>query len=229
MALSAAAQTEAPQVPKALAALSALEHLPKKGESGPYVWSTGQYGYDGAGNITAIGSQTSGYDALSRLTQSVTVTAAGPNAESYTYDPYGNQTARTTVGLSGHGLMAFTDGAIPDIPFCHGCDEYTDPFAAHGAYDVKESGMRAAQIAGVPTGEVGMAVIGGQLIKFGELGKSSRLFNKASGLLNKNDYLRIGWSWRGSRVAGEPVFRVVVGGRNVLRGVPAVLRHIDFW
>src|SRR5258708_39987797 len=37
---------------------------------------------------------------MSRLRQSVTVTPGGSNPESYTYDPYGNQTSRTTVGVA---------------------------------------------------------------------------------------------------------------------------------
>jgi RHS repeat-associated protein len=113
-----------------------------------------------------------------------------------------------------HGLEAFVDGAIPDVPFCDSCLTVTDPFVTHGGYDINEPGMRSAQIAGVPTGEVAMSVIGGQVIKGFELGKSSRLFAKTTGALNHNDYLRAGWSWRGSRKAGQPVFRVVAGGRK---------------
>jgi RHS repeat-associated protein len=98
-ALPVFAQSDRPPGPKALAALSALEHLPKKSDSGPYIWNTGQYSYDGSGNITNIGSQSYVYDSVNRLTQSVTVTAAGSNPESYTYDSYGNQISRNTVGV----------------------------------------------------------------------------------------------------------------------------------
>ncbi|HNX48646.1 MAG TPA: RHS repeat-associated core domain-containing protein, partial [Thermoanaerobaculaceae bacterium] len=50
-------------------------------------WDSGSYVYDGAGNITAMGSQSFTYDKVSRLTFG---NVAGYGSESYTYDPYGN-------------------------------------------------------------------------------------------------------------------------------------------
>jgi RHS repeat-associated protein len=51
------------------------------------------YSYDGAGNITAAGSDTYRYDTANRL---LTATAGGPaNGVSYAYDAFGNRTAAT--------------------------------------------------------------------------------------------------------------------------------------
>jgi RHS repeat-associated protein len=144
-----------------------------------------------------------------------------------------NPVTGMTVGehwtVSLHGAEAFVDGAIPDVPFCDVCDNYTDPFEKHGFYNVNDPGLRASQLAGVPTGIVGSSVVGGQIIRSAGLFKNSSLFAKTTGVLNKNDFLRVGWGWRGSQKAGEPIFRVVVGGRNFLKSVPAWLRHMDFW
>ncbi len=55
------------------------------GTPGAGDWSSGSYSYDGAGNITAMGSESYSYDTISRLVSS---TRAG--GETYTYDPFGN-------------------------------------------------------------------------------------------------------------------------------------------
>ncbi|MFZ5787735.1 MAG: hypothetical protein ACOY3Y_14945 [Acidobacteriota bacterium] len=52
-------------------------------------WSTGDFGYDGVGNITAMGTDTFTYDRVSRLTSA---TLAGIGAHSYTCDPFANLT-----------------------------------------------------------------------------------------------------------------------------------------
>ena len=53
-------------------------------------WTSGQYRYDGAGNIVAIGTHTYGYDAAGRLTGAKLSPAV---THEYQYDPYGNRTA----------------------------------------------------------------------------------------------------------------------------------------
>lgn len=55
-------------------------------------WSSGTYLYDGAGNISGMGTNEYSYDALSRVVRA----KAGGNEETYTYDPFGNLTERTT-------------------------------------------------------------------------------------------------------------------------------------
>jgi len=50
-------------------------------------FDTGPYTYDGAGNITAIGTDQFGYDARSRL---VSATLAGQPTQTYGYDRFGN-------------------------------------------------------------------------------------------------------------------------------------------
>jgi RHS repeat-associated protein len=60
-------------------------------------WDLGYYSYDGAGNITAIGTFTYRYDTTQRLVSSAT----DGYAETYAYDDYGNMTFRT-----GHSLPA---------------------------------------------------------------------------------------------------------------------------
>ncbi len=61
-------------------------------------WSTGTYGYDGAGNITAMGGDSFGYDLLGRLT-GANVALYGAE-ESYGYDAYGNLTTYAGRSLS---------------------------------------------------------------------------------------------------------------------------------
>jgi YD repeat-containing protein len=81
-------------------------------------WSSGAYTYDGAGNITAIGTAASKssddrtntyvYDANSRLTGWTDSTLTSP--EAYTYDVYGNMTAVTRhTGMT----IAFDPGDSP--------------------------------------------------------------------------------------------------------------------
>ncbi len=81
-------------------------------------WSTGTYGYDGADNITAMGSDTFSYDPLSRLMSAHV--AAYSSAESYGYDAYGNLTTYggrslatdpATNRLNGSGMSPHYDNA----------------------------------------------------------------------------------------------------------------------
>jgi RHS repeat-associated protein len=61
---------------------------------GSTAWDSGAYGYDGAGNIVSIGTDTYLYDGVQRLKQSSTQ----GTPETYTYDGFGNMTARTNNG-----------------------------------------------------------------------------------------------------------------------------------
>jgi RHS repeat-associated protein len=57
-------------------------------------WSTGNYGYDGAGNIKAIGTHTFAYDKVSRLKTGnlylEPTTSTTLRTQTYTYDAFGN-------------------------------------------------------------------------------------------------------------------------------------------
>lgn len=90
--------------------------------SGPLTWTSGEYKYDGAGNIVSIGTasapgtqgyRTYGYDSVTRLTKAqIGVTPAV--VHEYAYDVYGNRTAYaynqqwTGVPVSG-ASNRFTD------------------------------------------------------------------------------------------------------------------------
>lgn len=68
-------------------------------------WSTGNYTYDGSGNVINIGSGRFVYDNLSRLTSaSLTTNISGTTAidttQSYVYDAVGNLTSTNTNGAS---------------------------------------------------------------------------------------------------------------------------------
>ncbi|HEV7919531.1 MAG TPA: polymorphic toxin type 33 domain-containing protein [Thermoanaerobaculia bacterium] len=81
-------------------AVEALEHLKAKPDGGPFSWTAGQYGYDGAGNITAIGNEAFVYDKVGRL-KSATVLGpdlAGLQTQTFTYDVYGNLTSTSKLG-----------------------------------------------------------------------------------------------------------------------------------
>jgi RHS repeat-associated protein len=57
-------------------------------------WATGTYAYDGAGNIKAMGTQSFGYDKVSRLTQAnlylEPTSSVNLRTQSFTYDAFGN-------------------------------------------------------------------------------------------------------------------------------------------
>ena len=59
-------------------------------------WSSGAYGYDGAGNIKAIGTSSYAYDKVSRLVSATLYDGpAGGGTQkqqSYTFDAFGNLT-----------------------------------------------------------------------------------------------------------------------------------------
>jgi RHS repeat-associated protein len=91
-------------------------------------WKSGIYTYDGAGNISAIGTNVYAYDALSRLT--------GP----YQYDAYGNMTGHTVDAhnqLTGAGIQYDAAGNLK----MYGGENY--------AYDA--SGMMIAKDHDTPT------------------------------------------------------------------------------
>jgi RHS repeat-associated protein len=73
--------------------------------SGAALLATGGYGYDPAGNVTAMGADGFTYDAMSRLT---TASLAGAGSQSYTYDVYGNMLSKAGVGF---GVNAATNRA----------------------------------------------------------------------------------------------------------------------
>lgn len=69
----------------------------------PANWSSGTYVYDGAGNVTQIGSSRFLYNSLSRLTSAAISSSRDGNAatdksQSYTYDVRGNMTSINTNG-----------------------------------------------------------------------------------------------------------------------------------
>ena len=60
--------------------------------SAPLRWTTGQYQYDGAGNITNVGDTAYKYDAFSRLRSwTETLPGGGQNSTVLGFDTYGNQ------------------------------------------------------------------------------------------------------------------------------------------
>jgi len=78
---------------------------------GGTLWSTGTYEYDGAGNITDIGTSWFTYDLVSRLTAGAVSTDpqgdSTPKEQSYTYDAFGN--IQNIVGSPGRSTP--TDSA----------------------------------------------------------------------------------------------------------------------
>jgi hypothetical protein len=45
---------------------------------------------------------------------------------------------------------------------------------------------------------------------------ADRFFARHTGWLNSNDYVRLGWSWKGTAQGGKRVFRFVVGNRRAV-------------
>jgi len=132
----------------------------------------------------------------------------------------GRTTARDFPRATGQGLAAFADGVVP----------FGDPLSNYYG-DGSVVGWEAGYVGGAMTQEAAWLASGGQavrLTKFGFSGRAAYLFGKANpkGILNRGKYVRIGWNWRGSRKAGDNIFRIGLGGRDA----PSWFRgHIDFW
>jgi len=67
-------------------------------------WSTGTYGYDGAGNVHRIGTQDFRYDRLSRMVSGEVLTGAQTHTQTATFDAYGNL------------IQLVNDGSAQSIP-----------------------------------------------------------------------------------------------------------------
>ncbi|HKO55572.1 MAG TPA: RHS repeat domain-containing protein [Thermoanaerobaculia bacterium] len=99
----------------------ALAALTAQPQAANVSWTTGAYAYDGAGNIVSVGPSSDGntdtyrYDAFGRVAQSTAYTATGPNAQTFSCDPYGNLTVITAgaaaVGNCGTTAIAGYDPA----------------------------------------------------------------------------------------------------------------------
>lgn len=128
------------------------------------------------------------------------------------------------------GLAALADGAIP----------FADPFAGW-AYDPCDSTLGGSRASGELVRDIELALGGATLLartswlyNSSLLGRSSWLLGRGNGLLNSNNYLRLGWGWRGSSAAGQNVLRLATGG-PLRSGAPWArsawnwLRHMDFF
>ncbi len=77
-------------------------------------FDTGTYTYDGAGNITAIGSNTYAYDARSRLSSWSSPSGSG----SYTYDRYGNfYNTGFTIDTATNRFLKYNNQNVTYDPF----------------------------------------------------------------------------------------------------------------
>jgi RHS repeat-associated protein len=71
--------------------------------SGASSWSSGDYAYDGAGNIKSIGDTRYSYDGASRLTSWTRTSGTGSSTSLLGYDAFGN---KYDAGISGCGSPA---------------------------------------------------------------------------------------------------------------------------
>jgi RHS repeat-associated protein len=140
-------------VPEALRALASVEHLPKKGDSGPVSWSTGAYVYDGAGNIAVIGTRVFVYDEENRLRQYLP--GGLLTTQVYDYDRYGNQVSNTIQGAIGVDLTTnHLTGSVIGYDDAGNLVQWTpsrSPSAVHYAYD-GFSMLQEVSVAGVLKG-----------------------------------------------------------------------------
>lgn len=75
---------------------------------GDFAPGTGLTRHDGAGNVTATGTDTFSYDYRSRLTQANFNTVSGAPYETFTYDDFGNMTQRYWSGTGGGTVLLTT-------------------------------------------------------------------------------------------------------------------------
>jgi RHS repeat-associated protein len=66
--------------------------------TGTWLYPSGDYQYDGAGNIKAIGADRYAYDLVSRLVQANETRVAGGSTQTATYDAFGNLTSLLSNG-----------------------------------------------------------------------------------------------------------------------------------
>jgi RHS repeat-associated protein len=123
--------------------------------------------------------------------------------------------ARDIHNSTKGGGLAFTDGFIP----------FFDPFEEL-YQDLPVDGLEYSKASGMVVQVVATSAAGGQAIRATQAGKASTLFAR-KGLLNSNDYLRIGWNWKGTAKNGYDVFRISIFGKG--SRIPAWMRHIDFF
>jgi RHS repeat-associated protein len=97
--------------------------------NGATLWGTGNYVYDGAGNITRAGGNYYLYDHFGRVTEGTAEYVSGSNhkLQRHTYDAFGNMTSMNTV-VNGATTVARTIGVSSSTNRLT-----TSPFAA--AYD----------------------------------------------------------------------------------------------
>jgi len=118
-------------------------HLPIT--TGASSWTSGDFTYDGAGNVIAIGTDVYVYDSAGRLIRG---TANGPdNRQDYSYDSFGNRLHADTTGAPCVGTL--TCGGIAVVDW--GTNRLTDHNARYDAagnlaqYDPNFDPANAAQ------------------------------------------------------------------------------------
>ena len=77
-------------------------------------WNTGNYLYDGAGNIKTIGSDSFGYDLRSRLTSA---SLPGAGNQYFCYDRFGNRTVLSTGPSDCSFAPVWTDNRQPGLGY----------------------------------------------------------------------------------------------------------------
>src|SRR5436305_5502964 len=126
-----------PMAVKALASVAAAH--PAKPESGPYNWDSGEYQYDGSGNIIALGnSEYYVYDVNGRLTKAVVKgTDAGYTlSRTYSYDEFGNMTSKggdggPAVTISVDGTTNHLNAAGMSYDAGGSLTSFSPPWSAH--------------------------------------------------------------------------------------------------
>ena len=135
------------------------------------------------------------------------------------------------------GLGATVDGYVPfGDPMKNTFEIYKDCEA--GATEARFLGEVSRDILPVAAAEgAASKLLSPILAKTAMLGKGSRLFWRGGkyglkGILNGNNYLRMGWSWKGCASNGKDVFRIAIGStpKNLSAGAKRAIdwyRHID--
>jgi hypothetical protein len=117
-------------------------------------------------------------------------------------------------------LGAFWDGVIPfRDPFS---DLYQDCYECWLSQDIGLWTRRVEIVLATPLPVAGAARVGLAPRFLGPRG--SLLGRGGTGLLNRNDYLRFGWGWFGSREAGRELIRFGIGSRRL-----PFWGHLNVW
>jgi RHS repeat-associated protein len=120
----------------------------------------------------------------------------------------GGQTATNIINTAGDAAIEAQKGVVGFN------NSLTGGLSGTAGVDPNDPAFRTGQTAGSATN--GALLAAGATAGLAKAGPAigDALFARGTGLLNSNNYIRIGWGWKGSATTGSEVFRIAIGNKN---------------